>query len=107
MLRSSWGEDGHLGQKAAAKAFAARLVLREKATWTPLHAFPEGAKEAWGRLGAQSAEHLTSAQVTISQFTSLSPALGSLMPAQTPLQILCPPLSLSLCLPVSCCLSQK
>ena len=36
-------------------------------------------------------KHLTSAQVVISWFVSLSPALGSLLSAQSPLQILCPP----------------
>ena len=39
-----------------------------------------------------------SAQVMISRFMSLSPALGSLLSAQSLLQILCLPLFLSLCL---------
>ena len=42
---------------------------------------------------AQSAEHLMSAQVTILRFVSSSPILGSLLSAQSLLQILCPSLS--------------
>ena len=43
---------------------------------------------------AQPVKRLTWAQVKISQFVSSSPALGSLLSAQSPLQILCPHLSL-------------
>ena len=46
-----------------------------------------------GRLGVWLAELPTSAQVMISQFVGLSPTLGSLLSAQSPLQILCTPLS--------------
>ena len=55
----------------------------------------------WGAWVAQSVEHLTSAQVMISQFVSSSPALGSRLSAQRLLRILCPPLSL----PLPCSLS--
>ena len=37
----------------------------------------------WGAWVAQSVEHLTSAQVVISQFVSLSPASGSVLTAQS------------------------
>ena len=46
--------------------------------------------------GWLSHEHLTSAQVMISQFVSSSPTLGSLLSAQSPLGTLCLPLSLPL-----------
>ena len=45
---------------------------------------------------AQPIEHLTSAQVMISQFVSLSPASGSQLSVQSQLRILCTPLSLLL-----------
>ena len=38
---------------------------------------------SWGTWVAQWAEYLTSAQVTISQFVSSSPALGSVLTAQS------------------------
>ena len=54
---------------------------------------------------AQSAERLTSAQVTISRFTSLGPASGSVLTAQSlepaldsVSPSLCAPLPLMLCL---------
>ena len=40
---------------------------------------------------ARSVKCLTSAQILISRFVSLSPTLGSLLSAQSLLQILCPP----------------
>ena len=52
--------------------------------------------EAWGTWVAQSVECPTSAQVMISQFVSSSPTSGCLLSAQSPLQILCPPLSVPL-----------
>ena len=45
---------------------------------------------------AQSVERLTLAQVSISQFVSSSPPLGSLLSAPSLLGILCSPLSLPL-----------
>ena len=61
----------------------------------------------WGPREAQwlSVQLLISVQVTISWFLSLSPSPGSLMGAQSLLQILCPLNSLSL--PSLCSLSQK
>ena len=63
--------------------------------------------EIRGAWVAPSAEHLTSAQVMISQFVSLSPALGSVLTARSlgaasdPVSpSLCPTL-LALCLPLS------
>ena len=47
-----------------------------------------------GARAAKLVECPTSAQVMISRFVSLSSALGSLLSALSPLQILCPPLSL-------------
>ena len=59
--------------------------------------------EPWGSWVAQLVECLTSAHVMISQFVSLSPASGSLLSAQSPLQILCsPPLSASPPLVLTC-----
>ena len=58
----------------------------------------------WRVLLAQSVKCLTLVQVMISQFLSLSPTSGSLLPAQSPLQILCLPLSLPL--PRCLCLSK-
>ena len=53
---------------------------------------------------AQSVERLISAQVMISQFAGSSPALGSVLTAQSlELRILCLPLSLPL--PDSCSVS--
>ena len=49
-----------------------------------------------GAWGAQPVEHLALAQVTISRSVSSSPASGSLLSAQSLLQILCPTLSLPL-----------
>ena len=37
----------------------------------------------WGAWVAQSVKHLTSAQVIISQFVGLTPALGSVLTAQS------------------------
>ena len=51
---------------------------------------------ASGWLSQLSVQLLVSAQVMIPQFVSSSPALGSLLSAQSPLQVLCPSLSLSL-----------
>ena len=45
---------------------------------------------------AQLVKHLTSAQVMISQLVSSSPESGSLLSAQSLLEIHCPPLSLPL-----------
>ena len=42
---------------------------------------------------ARSVERLTSAHVMISQFVGSNPTSGSLLSAQSPLQILCLPLS--------------
>ena len=64
------------------------IIITLRATWVAL-----------------SIEHPTLAQVMISQFLSWNPTSGSLLSAQSLLQILCPPLSLPL--PRSCCLSQK
>ena len=47
----------------------------------------------WGAWVAQSVEHPTLAQVMISWFMSSSPASGSVLTAQSLLQILCLPLS--------------
>ena len=52
---------------------------------------------------AQSVKHLTSAQVMISWFVSLSPASGSVLSARSRLWIVCLPLSLPL--PRSCSVS--
>ena len=49
-----------------------------------------------GAWGAQPVERLALAQVTISRSVSSSPASGSLLSAQSLLQILCPTLSLPL-----------
>ena len=64
--------------------------------------------ESWGAWVAQSVKHLTSAQVVISQFMSLSPASGSVLMAQSlepASDSVSPPLSdpplLTLCLSVS------
>ena len=54
---------------------------------------------------AQSAEHLTSAQVRISRLTSLNPGSGSVLTVRALLGILS--VLLSLPLPHSCALSQK
>ena len=56
---------------------------------------------------AQLVKRPTSAQVMISQFLSSSPASGSLLSAQSPLWILCPPLSVSLQLVLSLSLSKQ
>ena len=68
-------------------------------------------RKCWGIWVAQSVEHLTSAQVMISQFVSSSPVSGSVLTAQSlepasdsvspslsapPLLMLCLSLSLSL-----------
>ena len=50
----------------------------------------------WGAWVVWSVKPPTSAQVMISQFVSSSPTSGSLLSAQSLLQILCPPLSLPL-----------
>ena len=55
-----------------------------------------GGRGAGGASVVQSIEPLTPAQVMISQFVSSSPTSGSLLSAQSPLQILCPPLSVPL-----------
>ena len=47
----------------------------------------------WGTWVAQLVERPTSAQVMVSWFVVLSPALGLLLSVQSLLQILCPPLS--------------
>ena len=60
------------------------------------HQKNSGKKGIWV---AQSVKCLTSAQVVISQFVSLGPALGSLLSARSRSQILCLPLPLSLALP--------
>lgn len=52
-------------------------------------------RDAWV---AQSVKHLPSAQFMISWLVSSSPTWGSLLSMQSPLQILCSPLSLSLSL---------
>ena len=49
----------------------------------------------WDAWVAQSVKHPALAQVMISRFMSSSPASGSLLAAWSPLQVLCP--SLSLC----------
>ena len=54
---------------------------------------PGSILESRGALVAQSLRRLSSAQIMISRFVSLSPALGSLLSAQSPLRILCPPVS--------------
>ena len=56
---------------------------------------------------AQLVKHLTSAQVMISWFVSSSPTSGSLLSVQSPLEILCLPLSLPLPCSFSVFLSQK
>ena len=50
-------------------------------------------RDAWV---AHSVKHPTLAQVMISRFVSLSPAMDSLLSAQSPFRIFCPLLSLSL-----------
>ena len=66
---------------------------------------------SWGIWVAQLVKQLTLAQVMISQFVGFSPASGSLLSLQSPLWILCPPLSLPLpylhALSLSVSLSQK
>ena len=69
------------------------VETREKLSWLRAGC---GRRGAWM---AQVVEHLTSAQVMISGFVSSSPA--SLLSVQNLVQILCPPLSLSLPLPCS------
>ena len=61
----------------------------------------------WGTWVAQLIRRPTSAQVMILRFVGLSPTLGSLLSAQSPLQILCPPLSLFLPCSLSLSLSFK
>ena len=57
---------------------------------------------------AQSVELTTSAQIMISRFVSSSRASGSLSSAQSPLQIFCSPISLSLpLLPIMLSLKKK
>ena len=55
----------------------------------------------------QSVKHLTSAQIVISQFMKSSLTSGSLLSAQSPLLILCLPLSLPLPHLHMCSLSLK
>ena len=52
--------------------------------------FPSEIPSTGGTWVAQSVEHPTSAQVMISRFVSWSPASGSLLSVQSPLQSLCP-----------------
>ena len=82
-------------------------VLMYSYTPTPieLEEVFKGITEYWGTWVAQSVECPTLAQATSSQFVNSSPTLGSLLSAQSLLQILCPPLSLPL--PNSRSLSQK
>ena len=54
-----------------------------------------------GAYVAQSVEHLTLAQVMISQFVSFSPTSGCLLSAPSPLWIRCPCLLCSLSLSLS------
>ena len=46
-----------------------------------------------GHLGGLVGEHVTSAQVMVLRFLSSSPTSGTMLSAQSLLQILCPPLS--------------
>ena len=62
-------------------------------------------RTGWGAWVALSVKHLTSAQVMVSQLAGLSLTSGSLLSAQSPLQILCPTLCLSASLTL--CLSLK
>ena len=63
-------------------------------------------EKSWGTCVAQSVKHLTSAQVMVSQFVSSSPALGSVLIAQSlepALDSVSSPLSASL--PLALCVS--
>ena len=57
---------------------------------TPSPVFALSENDFGGTWVAQSVKRPTWAQVTISWFVSSSPALGSLLSAQSPLRILCP-----------------
>ena len=70
-------------------------------SWAQLH--PLKIHTLRGAWVVQSVEQPTLAHVVISRFVDSSPASGSLLSAQSPLQILCAPISLPL--PHSCPLS--
>ena len=73
----------------------------------PTHARCFKKRPTWGPWVAQSAEHLTSAQVVILRFVGSSPTSGSLLSVQSPLLILSPPLSAPPLLALSLSLKNK
>ena len=70
-----------------------RLAQQSEGGGGGRESFPEEVSKTRGASVAQSVKRLTSAQVMISQFVSSSPALGSVLAAQSLLRILSDSLS--------------